>query len=293
MNEYHQRIYKATDEHEQEFNQLCKLRSKNKIYFLSYDMGISDYEGLLSMVYHLLYKKQIFKEVYSDKTLAFFRIMNQQILFFEKNSKVMKSIFNKAFQYYKKNRTGLHNYSHNFINYFDMLREVKLSDLTHFTIDLSDIFKIESNWEEFPENLTKHPFQIRKSIYKSLLESMIDRIEYYYSESNYFFGKWEKRNIRFVVSENGIFPIYSVSTTQSIFNILCRVSGGNNWDVSAEVTALDNVLERIYQKEKKTLLKMSPLNLRFVLEDLGEGDSIEDMEKFITGSLFCKRDPYF
>ena len=82
MNEYHQRIYKATDEQEEEFNQLCKLRSKNKIYFLSYDMGISDYEGLLSMVYHLLYKKQIFKEVYSDKTLAFSRIMNLQILFF-------------------------------------------------------------------------------------------------------------------------------------------------------------------------------------------------------------------
>ena len=292
MNEYHQRIYKATDEHEQEFNDLCTLRSKNKIYFLSYDMGISDYEGLLSMVYHLLYKKQIFKEVYSDKTLAFFRIMNLQILFFEKNAKVMKSIFNRAFWYYKENRKGLNKYSHNFIDYFEKFREVKISDLTHFSIDLSKIFKIESNWEEFPENLNKHPFQIRKSIYKSLLESMIDRIEYYYSESNYFFGKWEKRKIRFIVSENGIFPIYSVSTTQPISTILCRVSGGNNCDVSATVTALDNVLERIYQKEKKTLLKMSPLNLRFVLEDLGEGDSIEDMEKFITGSLFCKREDY-
>ena len=65
---------------------------------------------------------------------------------------------------------------------------VELRDLTHFTIDLSKIFKINSDWNLFPENLKKHKLQIRKSIYKSLLESMIDRLEYYYSESNYFFG---------------------------------------------------------------------------------------------------------
>ena len=292
MHEYYQRTYKATEKHEKEFNRLCKLRRKKKIYFEFGSSQISEYPDLLFEVYYILYKKKAIEKVYSEKTFVFFKMINKEILFFEKNTKVMKSIFTRAFAYYKKHKRGFRNYSYNFIDYSEKFREVKLRDLSHFTIDLLKIFQIESDWENFPENLSKHSLQIRKSIYKSLKESMVDRIDYYYSESNYFFGKWKKRQIKFIVSDNGLPPFYTVSTTRVIYHILYRVSGGDNCSVTNTVTAIDNVLERIYQKKKKTLLKMSPLNLRFVLEDLGEGDSIEDMEKFITESLFCKREDY-
>lgn len=292
MHENHQRIYKASKEDEREFYHLCKLRRKKKIYFKFDRSRISEYPDLLFEVYYILYKKKVMEKVYSDKTLAFFIMMNEEILFFEKNAKVMKSIFTRAFAYYKKHKRGFRNYSYDFIDYFEKFREVKLRDLTHFTIDLSKIFQIESDWEKFPENLSKHPLQIRKSIYKSLKESMVDRIDYYYSQSNYFFGKWKKRQIEFIASENGLPPIYRVATVGVIYNILYHVSSSNNCSVSNTVIALDNVLESIYQKKKRTLTKMSPINLWFALENLGEGDSIAAMEKFITESLFRKREDF-
>lgn len=293
MNEYYQRAYRVAEGQEQEFKRLCKLRRKKKIYFKFGMSRISEYPDLLVEVYCILYDKKAMEKVYSDKALAFFRIMNEQILLFEESVKDMQRIFTQAFAFYKQNKRGFRDYSYDFIDYTEKFREVKLRDLTHFTIDLSQIFQIESDWENFPENLSRHLLHIRKSIYKSLKESMVDRIGYYYSQSNYFFGKWKKRQIEFIASEDGLPPLYNVSTTGVIYRILYHVSSGNNCSVSNTIIALDNVLEGIYQKKKKTLKKLSPINLWYALECLSEGDSIADMEKFITGSLFCKRDPYF
>ena len=194
MDEYHERIYKATKEHEQEFKELCQLRRENKFEFKSNRTKIANYNDLLFAVYDLLDKNHYVGKVYSDKVLDFFRIINEHILFFEGYPDAISSIFQHALKQFKNKRNGEYFTSeYGFVRFNKDSKIVELRDLTHFTVDLSKIFKINSDWNLFPENLKKHKLQIRKSIYKSLIDSMIDRIDYFYSDSYRLLVKWKNR----------------------------------------------------------------------------------------------------
>ncbi len=285
--------YKITEAHAHEFKHQCALRRTNKFRFKFEHKDIETFADLLFTVYELVNRNHTLEKVYSDKALDFFRIINEQVVFFETNSYVMQNIYYKAFKkfiatirdYGSKYHVYGYGYGYGHIQFNKNSEIITLLDLSHFTIDLSKISKIKCNWENFPESLSRYTLQIKKSIYKSLKEGMLDQFDYFYSESNQFFGKWEKRGIVFMASEYRNYPFSKVNTAEIISQILYVRSSGNNCNTTRVINALDNALDKIYLEDRETLIRISPINLWFALENVGEGDSMQYMEEAITESL--------
>lgn len=285
MDDYYIRIYRANEEHLQKFNELYSGLLKNKIKFHVERSGYSDveYENFISAVNGKLFRAQKINETtYSEKILKFYQIIIQSIDFLE-SAEFMHRIFKTACL---KHINEVKSYSDRlgYSDYEELMKEVnsqmvKLEDFPYYVISLDDIFYLNSNWIEFPDNLLKHKWKIKKIIYKSLQLSMIRKIKYFYSSDNKFFGKWKKRDIRF-------FP--DTDTLRTIEYILFHCSSSDNCNTDKIKDVLDRVLERAYAKNPKGLLKRSPIDLEFILRDIREGTEMPEVEELIHNALFSK-----
>lgn len=292
MEDYYHRIYKATKEDEEEFLKNSFLLNK-KIKFKIDLNPVINYKDLLSDVANLLYKKIQLEKIYSDKVIAFFRIIGDRIIELENNPDILEKIFQSELLKFKNNTNPNYKqwYFHDYgVIKYDATINFSLEDFPFFEMDISDIFKLETDWHNFPENLSTQTEKIREIIVNSLKHGIFKYIEYFYSESNQFFGKWKKRKI--------VFGNYKLAlwTLNDIKGVLYKVSFSNNCNPHNAMVALDNVLERIYSKnkflskKKRDLIKLSPLDLELVLIDIREGMQIPEMEEWIEDALFRKWD---
>lgn len=295
MDDFYKRLYDAKEEHQLEFTKLSSKLLSNRIRFLVDrldDYSFVEYENLMSTVSGKLSQAQKIDETQkSVKVLRFYQIISQNIGFLEGKPEFMQRIFDSAFLEHITDVKELYmNWKYD-TTYEDLMKQVnsqmvKLEDFPYFLIKLDKIFYVKSEWAEFPENLSRHIWKIKKIIYKSLKLSMIENIKYFYSESNKFFGKWRKRNIRFYPDTDNL---------RTITIILFHCSFSDNCDTYETKNALDNVLERTFAKNPKRLLKLSPIDLEFVLKEIREGMEIPEMEELIQKALFSKsyRNYYF
>jgi hypothetical protein len=285
--EYYQCKHKIPEEYVLEFEKLFP-GNKNKFKFRFHIMQrlVWKYEYIYSEVVSILETKFNLKNIHPEKILRFFQIIHEKLMFLEKKRFAMGKIFHSAYLKHKKalKKTSMLYESNDYKRFISHMEDVRIfeEDYPHITITtnsyelyLGDIFNIQSNWSDFPNNLSKHKFQIFKIIYRSLKNFMIGSIVTYnikYYLDDVFFNKWEKRGVNLA------------SDYDNVTGILFHVSFSNNCDTSATMIALNHAMNRLYYKKRGNVLRKYP-DLWLWLENIREGMDIPEMTELIYKSI--------
>ncbi|MCP5500334.1 MAG: hypothetical protein H7A25_10555 [Leptospiraceae bacterium] len=264
-----------------------------KIYFnqKKYSFFNRDYNGFPDITNDLYEEHGI--QVHPENYYEFVQVLQDEVLAIEKESGLLERMISKSLRIFINSfKIG---YYDNFYFYppktlhsedeslygslmYDEEKVFTSDNIKGLNIELKNIFKIKSDWKEFPRNLKtpKNILKIKRIILHSFIENIFQDMLYFYSESYDFFGKWQERGLTFI----DIDPMM-----WSVDYVLYHVSSSNNCISSDVLAALDEVLEDKYSYQRARLLEESPLSLELVLGPIREGMSHASMKYLIRSSL--------
>lgn len=266
MNKFYKRLYQAKQKHEDEFNKLTTLWNKRLIY-IGQDGLIQGYEYFLDEIANMYFPPNSKKKyLVGEKSYQLFLTLKENILELEKKSELLEEIFNHQFNKflnkYKKNPSY---YSIDLIVY-DESKILTLDDMFNLQIPMRKIFYTQSKSD------------IQKLLLDSFQEQISEAIYFFYNKES-FFMKWKNRGVIFTFRGGELDSIQSIGCVADYFFY------GNNYDEYDVATAIDNVLERIYKKNKFYVLTLNHIMMEELLIGFTEGQNIEQLESIVIDNL--------